>query len=143
MNCRFCNNEIGDSLFIDLGVTPPSNSYITSKELSRSEIAFPLRVFVCNNCWLVQTEDFADASHYFSAEYAYFSSTSTSWCEHAKIYSEMIIDKLALDRKSLVIEIASNDGYLLRNFLEKKYPVSELNQQEALQKHQRVLELMF
>ena len=115
MKCRFCKNPLEHS-FIDLGFAPPSNSYLTREDLSRPEIYYPLRVKVCDQCWLVQTEDFASKHEFFNDNYAYFSSTSKSWCEHAKNYVNMIVPRLGLSEKSLVIEIASNDGYLLEHF---------------------------
>jgi SAM-dependent methyltransferase len=121
MRCRFCKNEVND-VFLDLGFQPPSNSYLTSDDLKSYEITYPLRLFVCNNCWLVQTEDFVKETTFFNEDYAYFSSTSVTWVEHAEKYSKMIINKLKLDINSLVIEIASNDGYLLKNFKKEQIP---------------------
>jgi len=115
MKCRFCKNPLEHS-FIDLGFAPPSNSYLTREDLSKPEIYYPLRVKVCDQCWLVQTEDFASKHEFFNDNYAYFSSTSKSWCAHAKNYVNMIVPRLDLSEKSLVIEIASNDGYLLEYF---------------------------
>ena len=115
MKCRFCKTPLEHS-FIDLGFAPPSNSYLTKEDLSKPEIYYPLRVKVCDQCWLVQTEDFASKHEFFNDNYAYFSSTSKSWCEHAKNYVQMIVPRLGLSEKSLVIEIASNDGYLLEHF---------------------------
>jgi len=119
--CRFCENKI-NNLFIDLGYAPPSNAYVSKEDLKQPETTYPLRVFICNKCWLVQTEDYAQADEYFSPDYAYFSSTSISWLNHAKIYAEMIIDKLSLNKNSIVLEIASNDGYLLKNFVNNHIP---------------------
>lgn len=121
MICRFCKNEVND-IFLDLGFQPPSNSYLSNDDLKSYEITYPLRLFVCNNCWLVQTEDFVKETTFFNEDYAYFSSTSVTWVEHAEKYSKMIINKLKLDSNSLVVEIASNDGYLLKNFNDKKIP---------------------
>lgn len=115
MKCRFCKTTLEHS-FIDLGFAPPSNSYLTKEDLSKPEIFYPLRVKVCDQCWLVQTEDFASKHEFFNDGYAYFSSTSKSWCEHAKNYVNMIVPRLGLSQQSLVIEIASNDGYLLEHF---------------------------
>ena len=121
MNCRHCNNLLTHT-FIDLGFAPPSNAYLSEKDLNSSEIYFPLKIKVCDNCWLVQTEDCVDSKSLFTSEYAYFSSASSSWLLHAKKYSEKIIKDLSLDNKSLVIEIASNDGYLLKNFMKSNIP---------------------
>jgi len=119
--CRFCKSKIS-ILFVDLGYAPPSNAYISQENLKQPEITYPLRVFVCNKCWLVQTEDYAQADEFFSPDYAYFSSTSVSWLDHAKVYVDMIIDKLSLNKNSMVVEIASNDGYLLKNFINYRIP---------------------
>jgi len=121
MKCRHCSSELTHT-FLDLGFAPPSNAYLTKDDLSKPEKYYPLRVMVCNRCWLVQTEDYAQADKLFNFEYAYFSSTSTSWLEHAKQYAEKITQEMGLNEKSLVIEVASNDGYLLKNFVEKKVP---------------------
>jgi len=119
MNCRHCNKEL-EHEFIDLGKAPPSNNYLTRVHLNSPENYFPLRVMVCDNCWLVQTQDFNNANELFTDEYAYFSSTSKSFLEHAKKYTTEIINYLKLDQESFVVELASNDGYLLKNFHEKK-----------------------
>lgn len=107
---------------MDLGFAPPSNAYLTEADLNKPEIYYPLKIKVCDSCWLVQTEDYADADDLFTAEYAYFSSTSASWLDHAKRYSAQIIEKLNLNNNSFVIEIASNDGYLLKNFVQAGIP---------------------
>lgn len=121
MNCRHCGEPLQHT-FLDLGFAPPSNSYLSGAELNAPEIYFPLKLKVCDNCWLVQTEDYAKAELFFSKDYAYFSSTSTSWMEHAARYAESITDRLGLSASSFVIEVASNDGYLLRNFLAAGIP---------------------
>ena len=116
MNCRHCGNTLQHT-FVDLGFAPPSNAYLTQADLQRPEKYYPLKVKVCGQCWLVQTEDYAQADELFSPEYAYFSSTSSSWLAHAKRYAEKMIQELNLDSKKFVIEVASNDGYLLKNFV--------------------------
>lgn len=121
MKCRHCGKTLKHN-FLDLGFAPPSNAYLSSEDLHRPEMYYPLKVMVCDHCWLVQTEDYAQADKLFNAEYAYFSSTSTGWLAHAKKYTDEIARKLELDGKSLVIEVASNDGYLLKNFLEAGIP---------------------
>jgi len=121
MNCRHCNTPLQQT-FLDLGFAPPSNAYLTAADLSKPEKYYPLRIKVCTECWLVQTEDYAEAEELFSSEYAYFSSTSKSWLEHAERYSKTMIEKFALNSESLVVEIASNDGYLLRNFVARNIP---------------------
>ena len=121
MNCRHCSSPL-EHLFLDLGFAPPSNAYLAAEDLAKPEKYYPLRVLVCDQCWLVQTEDYADAGELFDSNYAYFSSTSTSWLDHAKRYSEMITARLGLGPSSQVIEVASNDGYLLKNFLAAGIP---------------------
>lgn len=121
MNCRHCNSPVTLTCF-DLGFAPPSNAYLSTNDLHRPETYFPLKVRVCEQCWLVQTEDYADAASLFKSDYAYFSSTSSTWIAHAKRYSEEIINTCKLDGRSFVVEIASNDGYLLKNFLAAGIP---------------------
>jgi SAM-dependent methyltransferase len=121
MKCRHCCQEL-EHTFIDLGFSPPSNAYLKMQDLKRPEKHYPLQVMVCNECWLVQTLDYADADELFTADYAYFSSTSNSWLAHAKKYCEDITTQLKLDKDSLVIEVASNDGYLLKNFVQRNIP---------------------
>jgi hypothetical protein len=121
MHCRHCAAPL-EQTFIDLGYAPPSNAYVSKDDLSKPEVYYPLRVKVCHVCWLVQTEDFAGAETFFDAHYAYFSSTSSSWLAHAARYVDMIVARLALNANSFVLEVASNDGYLLRNFLAKGIP---------------------
>lgn len=121
MKCRHCKSELSIN-FLNLGNTPPSNSYIGNDDFYNSEMTYPLVVMVCGSCWLTQTLDFAKNTEYFNDNYAYFSSISKSWLNHAKNYVSQITSKLQLNEKSLVIEIASNDGYLLKNFVEDKIP---------------------
>ena len=121
MNCRHCANPLVHT-FLDLGHAPPSNAYLRAEDLSRPETYYPLKVKVCHNCWLVQTEDYAQADELFSPDYAYFSSTSSGWLAHAKRYAEKMIHELGLNAQSLVIEVASNDGYLLKNFVAAGIP---------------------
>lgn len=121
MKCRHCSTELTHT-FLDLGFAPPSNAYLTRSDLTKPEKYYPLKVMVCDQCWLVQTEDYAQADELFDSEYAYFSSTSTSWLEHAKRYSEKMTQELGLNEKSHVIEVASNDGYLLKNFVANSIP---------------------
>jgi len=116
VNCRFCGEQLIHQ-FIDLGTAPPSNAYLYPEDLHKPELYFPLNVFVCHGCWLVQTEDYAQADELFRHDYAYFSSTSTTWLDHAARYSTMICDRLQLNSDSFIVEIASNDGYLLKNFV--------------------------
>jgi C-methyltransferase C-terminal domain/Putative zinc binding domain/Methyltransferase domain len=121
MKCRHCQAEQTIPL-VDLGSAPPSNAYLTRQTLHTPEKYFPLRVLVCTQCWLVQTEDYTQADELFSSDYAYFSSTSTGWLAHAAKYAEKMTQQLHLTQDSLVIEIASNDGYLLKNFVAASIP---------------------
>ena len=121
MNCRHCSASL-EHTFLDLGYAPPSNAYLTEADLSRPEKYYPLKVKVCDHCWLVQTEDYAQADELFSPDYAYFSSTSSSWLAHAASYAQNIIQRLNLNQNSYVIEVASNDGYLLKNFVAARIP---------------------
>ncbi|MFT4629236.1 MAG: ubiquinone/menaquinone biosynthesis C-methylase UbiE [Cryomorphaceae bacterium] len=121
MKCRHCGNELTHT-FIDLGSSPPSNSYLTEEGMRGPEKWYPLKVMVCDHCWLVQTEDLVGAGEMFSDEYAYFSSFSTSWLDHAKHYVEKMTSRFGLNDKSMVVEIAANDGYLLQYVKEKDIP---------------------
>jgi len=121
MNCRHCKASLTET-FLDLGFAPPSNAYLTAADLLKPEKYFPLKIMVCTDCWLVQTEDYAKADELFSSDYAYFSSTSSSWLAHAASYTEKLTKMLELNENSLVIEVASNDGYLLKNFVASGIP---------------------
>ncbi|HAT52629.1 MAG TPA: SAM-dependent methyltransferase [Betaproteobacteria bacterium] len=113
MKCRHCQSELTMSL-IDLATAPPSNAYLTQQMLHVPEKYFPLRVLVCTDCWLVQTEDYADADELFSSDYAYFSSFSKTFLEHAQKYIVDMIQRFELDKESYIVEVAANDGYLLQ-----------------------------
>lgn len=121
MNCRHCHTPL-QHVFLDLGFAPPSNAYLSEADLCRPEIYYPLKLYTCYHCWLVQTEDYASASELFRPDYAYFSSTSSSWLAHAARYVETIRDRLTLDANSFVLEVAANDGYLLKNFVAADIP---------------------
>lgn len=121
MKCRHCGTPL-EHTFVDLGFAPPSNAYLQAEDLCNPEVHYPLRVQVCHRCWLVQTEDYARAEELFSPDYAYFSSTSSSWLAHAAEYVRMITGRLRLGPENFVIEVASNDGYLLRNFVAAGIP---------------------
>ncbi|MDF2368199.1 class I SAM-dependent methyltransferase [Sneathiella sp.] len=121
LSCRFCHQELTRT-FVDLGATPLANSYLREERDIAAEKSYPLHARVCVNCFLVQVEDVVPAEDIFS-DYAYFSSFSSSWVEHARRYAEKLVPQLGLDRNSLVIEIASNDGYLLKHFVAKGIPV--------------------
>jgi hypothetical protein len=121
MNCRHCKAFLKHT-FLDLSFAPPSNAYLSKEDLNRPEVYFPLKIKVCDQCWLVQTEDYVQAEKLFGSQYAYFSSTSPSWLSHARQYAEKMITELGLNNQSFVIEVASNDGYLLRNFMATGIP---------------------
>ena len=120
--CRFCGKEIKHS-FIDLGLSTLSNSYIKKENFGCSQRFFPLNVGVCENCFLVQTTGEYDTPEEIFSDYAYFSSYSSSWLKHAKEYVDFVTDKFKLTKKSFVVEVASNDGYLLQYFKEKNIPI--------------------
>ena len=119
--CRFCAAPL-DAVFADLGMSPLANSYLAPEQANRMEPFYPLRALVCERCFLVQLEEFETPEHIFG-DYAYFSSYSTSWLEHSRCYAETMIDRFALDESSYVVEVASNDGYLLQFFHERQIPV--------------------
>lgn len=121
MKCRHCGSPL-EHTFLDLGFAPPSNAYLKPADLVRPETYYPLKIKVCDSCWLVQTEDYTEADALFSPEYAYFSSTSTGWLAHAARYAADMTERFKLDKNSLVIEVASNDGYLLKNFVATGIP---------------------
>lgn len=113
MKCRHCGSELNLPL-VDLGAAPPSNAYLTATTLCAPEKHFPLRVLVCETCWLAQTEDFAQAHELFSADYAYFSGFSASWLAHSEKYVADMAARFDLGAASHVVEVAANDGYLLQ-----------------------------
>lgn len=115
MKCRFCKAQLTNCL-VDLGSAPPSNAYLTSAGMKAPEKWFPLRVLVCDSCWLVQTDDFAAHDELFNADYAYFSSFSKSWLEHSAAYQKAMTKRFGLSDASHVVEVAANDGYLLQYF---------------------------
>jgi hypothetical protein len=121
VNCRHCGSELGTTL-VDLGSAPPSNAYLTTQTLKAPEKWFPLKVLVCAKCWLAQTEDFTQAGELFDADYAYFSSYSSSWLAHAERYVGDMVTRFGLGSHSHVVEIAANDGYLLQYFAARQIP---------------------
>lgn len=121
MKCRFCKNELKIE-FVDLTNSPASNSYLSLEQLNEPEVFYPLKIFVCSECKLVQVDEYKKSDDIFDNDYAYFSSYSTSWLAHAKDYVESMTKRLSLDENSKVTEIASNDGYLLQFFQEKNIP---------------------
>lgn len=121
MKCRCCDSE-AELVLTDLINSPASNSYLTYKELNEPETFFPLKVFVCEQCWLVQVDEYKKSEAIFDKNYAYFSSISSSWVAHARQYVNMMEERLSLNSTSRVMEVASNDGYLLQFFKEKGIP---------------------
>ncbi|HEV2707721.1 MAG TPA: class I SAM-dependent methyltransferase [Pyrinomonadaceae bacterium] len=119
--CRFCGAQLRHT-FVDLGVSPLSNSYLTAEQLNRMEPFYPLHARLCERCFLVQLEEFESPSHIFE-DYAYFSSYSASWLAHAKDYCQLMTERFRIGAESQVVEIASNDGYLLKNFVAEGVPV--------------------
>lgn len=118
INCRLCNSKIEKS-FLSLGKSPVSNAYLSKSELCKMEPFYPLDLYVCPECFLVQIEEFEKSQNIFNSNYAYFSSYSESWLEHCKDYVSMMINRFGFNEKSFVVEVASNDGYLLQYFKEK------------------------
>lgn len=119
--CRFCKTALRQT-FVDLGMSPLCESYLAADQLNQMEPFYPLHVFVCEKCFLVQLDEYVTPDHIFS-EYAYFSSYSDSWLDHCRRYTKQMADRFALNGQSLVVELASNDGYLLQYFVEDKIPV--------------------
>src|SRR6187549_1027910 len=107
MQCRFCKTEL-EHVFIDLVNSPPSNSFLTKEQLNEPEVFYPLKVFTCSNCFLVQVDEYKKSDAIFNSDYVYFSSFSTSWLAHAKKYTELMTGRFGLNTNSLVIELASN-----------------------------------
>src|SRR5215831_8778454 len=121
MVCRFCNVELRHT-FVDLGMSPLCESFLRPDQLNEMEAFYPLHVFVCEKCFLVQLEEFVSPDHIFT-DYAYFSSYSDSWLEHCRRYTDQMRDRFHLNANSLVVELASNDGYLLQYFVQKNISV--------------------
>ena len=121
MKCRHCGAKLKLPL-VDLGSAPPSNAYLTDQSMKSAEKWFPLRVLICTNCWLVQTEDFAGRDELFNADYAYFSSFSQTWLDHAEHYVEEMTERFGLDSNSHMVEVAANDGYLLQYVKDRNIP---------------------
>ena len=120
--CRFCGNDLQFGV-VDLGMSPLCQKHVKPEQANEAEKFYPLHAYVCHECWLVQLEEFAAPDEIFSEEYGYFSSYSDSWLEHARLYTELMIDRFGLNSDKLVVEIASNDGYLLQWFVQKGIPV--------------------
>ena len=122
MNCRFCKTELNE-VFIDLINSPASNSFLTKEQLNEPEVYYPLKVYTCSKCFLVQVDEYKKSDDIFNNEYVYYSSYSSTALKHAKAYVEKMIDRFHFNQNSQVIEIASNDGYLLQYFKERNVPV--------------------
>ena len=118
MNCRFCKTPL-EHVFIDLNNSPASNSFLTMEQLNEPEIFYPLKVYTCANCFLVQLDEYKKSDAIFDSNYVYFSSYSTSWLLHAKEYTDLMTERFGYNENSMVIEVASNDGYLLQYFKQK------------------------
>ncbi|PRO69984.1 class I SAM-dependent methyltransferase [Alteromonas gracilis] len=121
MKCRHCNHSLSLP-FVDLGSMPPSNAYLSCESDFEKEVSFPLNILVCDKCWLVQTEDFTRADELFTDDYAYLSSTSSTWVEHARLFVDELVESQNLDAESFVVELAANDGYLLQHVVRKGIP---------------------
>ena len=121
MNCRHCGHLL-EHVFIDLGFAPPSNAYLIEEDLHKPESQYPLKLYVCDQCWLVQTKDYAKEDELFHSDYAYFSSVSQGWQEHTSRYVEQMCSKFQLNGQSFVLEVGSNDGCLLKNFVSAGIP---------------------
>jgi SAM-dependent methyltransferase len=121
-SCRFCGQAL-QTTFVDLGMSPLCQTHIEQHQLNHMEPFYPLHAWVCSKCFLVQLEEYVAPANIFSSEYAYFSSYSDSWVEHARRYAEMMRNRFAISSHSLVMEIASNDGYLLQHFVAAGVPV--------------------
>jgi len=122
MKCRICGANLEEP-FLSLGKSPVANSLLTKEDLHKMEPYFPLDLYVCQSCWLVQLEEFEAPEKIFSSDYPYFSSYSESWLKHCKNYTEMMIERFGFDKNSFVLEVGSNDGYLLQYFKEYNIPV--------------------
>ena len=131
MECRFCKTEL-EHVFIDLVSSPASNSFLTKEQLNEPEAFYPLKVFICHTCFLVQVDEYKKSDAIFSSDYVYFSSYSTSWLKHASDYVDMMTERFGFNEDSLVIELASNDGYLLQYFLAKGVKVREFHGDDSI-----------
>jgi SAM-dependent methyltransferase len=122
MRCRICGANLEEP-FLSLGKSPIANSLLTREDLHKMEPYFPLDLYVCQICWLVQLEEFEAPEKIFSSDYPYFSSYSESWLKHCKNYAEMMVERFGFDKNSFVVEVGSNDGYLLQYFKEHNIPI--------------------
>jgi ubiquinone/menaquinone biosynthesis C-methylase UbiE len=133
MKCRFCDEEL-KHLMVDLGMTPLANAYLDTDSIQQEESFYPLRIFVCHNCFLVQLAESVESPKQLFSEYLYFSSYSKTWLNHTEELAHNLIDKFSLDEKNQVIEIASNDGYLLKHFKNKNIPILGIEPAENIAK---------
>jgi len=122
VNCRLCYGKLNKS-FLSLGNSPLSNAYLSENDLNQKEYYYPIEIYVCEKCYLVQLEEFETTENIFSSDYAYFSSYSESWLRHCKKYTEMMLNRFRFNQNSFIVEIASNDGYLLQYFKQRGIPV--------------------
>ena len=122
MQCRFCKTEL-KHVFIDLVNSPASNSFLTAEQLHEPEAFYPLKVYTCHQCFLVQVDEYKKSDAIFNSDYVYFSSYSTTWLAHAREYTQKMVERFGLNSTSQVIEVASNDGYLLQYFQQRNIPV--------------------
>lgn len=120
IKCRFCRTPLKQT-FVDLGMSPLCESYVKAEDLNKMEAFYPLHALVCDHCFLVQLDEYVSAADIFT-EYAYFSSYADSWVEHSRVYTEQMIARFGLGEKSQVVELASNDGYLLQHFVKRSVP---------------------
>src|SRR5258708_12428947 len=118
--CRFCGTKL-EHTFVDLGMSPLCESYLPADQLNQMEPFYPLHVYICGTCFLVQLEAFVSPEHIFG-DYAYFSSYSDSWLAHAKSYTDQMVDRFGIVTGSFVVELTSNDAYLLHYFFENQFP---------------------
>jgi 2-polyprenyl-3-methyl-5-hydroxy-6-metoxy-1,4-benzoquinol methylase len=147
MNCRHCDKKLEFSM-LDLGSSPPSNSFLSNETINQPEKWYPLNILVCENCWLVQTEDFVDAHEMFSDDYAYFSSYSGSFLKHCESFVSQMIKRFDLTSESLFVEVAANDGYLLQYVLKSGIPCygvepTENTANEARKKGIKIIQSFF
>ena len=133
MKCRFCDEEL-KHLMVDLGMTPLANAYLDTDSIQQEELFYPLRIFVCHKCLLVQLAESVESPKQLFSEYLYFSSYSKTWLNHTEELAHNLIDKFSLDEKNQVIEIASNDGYLLKHFKNKNIPILGIEPAENIAK---------
>jgi len=133
MKCRFCDEQLIHSV-VDLGMTPLANAYLDSKSLQQEELFYPLRVFVCHKCLLVQLTESVESPKQLFSDYPYFSSNSKTWLKHTEELAINLIENFSLDEKNQIIEIASNDGYLLKHFKNKNIPILGIEPAENIAK---------